>query len=255
MLFKFKNFFFWQKLNYKQVNYNTNNKNKIPNINYYSQKNLEKFNLKGDYEELLKIYKNEPKKIHNFWMSVETEDIYTPIYLDFYIGFENLIDKGFTLIQITSTNKFDIIFSKDDIKFIKAKCLKRKKDPINKIYTENIGIIKNNLYLDLIQIDKLIGMEFFLFVPHLNKNKNFYYTIIVGLQNLNFSELNNINFNLLNNVNFTKLTSLNFNYNFFKNLLNLNKTIFNETYLSGKYKKFFLKTLLKRIWQLRKMIK
>lgn len=165
-------------------------------------------------------------------MSIETDDRFTPIYLEFHTGFDKLIEKGVTLIQITGEPNSNIIFNKDDIKYIKLKGVKRRKDPLNKTYTDNIKFIKNNLYLDLMQLDNLNNINFFLFVPYLNKKKQFYYSIIVGLINPNYSLLNKINFNLIKNISFLTLQSSNFNYDFFRNFLNFDKNIFKEIYNS-----------------------
>ena len=87
------------------------------------------------------------------------------------------------------------------------------------------------LYKELVQIDKLKTLQFFLFIPYLDENNFFYYSIIIGLKNVNYNDLNNLKFDLVKNIKFINLTETFFNYEFFKNLFNFKNNVFrNEDY-------------------------
>ena len=209
------------KLNYKLFNLFCKDINKIK---VYGS--LDRYRIEGEYEEILNIYKTDSERVTDMFTSFKTSDIDNILYVSTHAVFENLINKGIKLIQITGEPVLSFKFDKKCINYLLAKNKKQ-------ILPESLINIKNYLYLDMLKLEKIESIQFIYFFPRLDNNNQFYYIIIIGVLNFNYETLNNLNLNLIKNLSFFDLKISFFNYDFFKNLYNLNNNVFEET---GSYK-------------------
>lgn len=188
------------------------------NVKFIDIKKLNERVIIANYDDLLKTCRLPDDEQGDWCVPYEVEDVDMFFYADFQVGLEKSLDAGINVIQIKGEPKYLVSFTQEDIDFISDTSESCKNDPLDKPYTPNITIIKENLYKDLLQVDALTNLQFLVFIPYLDNNNYFYYTVLVGLKNPNFEELNKIQFNLLENVSFVNLQKENFSYDFFKKL-------------------------------------